>query len=363
MPKNIVICCDGTGNEFGAVNSNVVRLYRVLEANPQTQVVYYHPGVGTLGAPNALTKLQKWWTRMCGLAFGYGLSAVVADACKFLMDHFEEGDRVYLFGFSRGAYAVRALAALLYVFGLIRKGNEVLIPYAIRMLKHRPKNAPADGDAFAEWQALGRQFRETFSRECKPHFVGLWDTVSSVGWIYSPVTLPFTAANPDIHIGRHAVSIDERRCFYRQNLWSAPAPGQDIRQVWFAGVHSDVGRGYAEAESGLAGIALDWMLDQAVEAGLLVNATRSAEILAAMGPPRSPHKSLHGAWWILEYWPKRYVDLRRRPPVRRWMLPRGRPRYIPQDAEIHPSVFELMRDLRPPYRPPNLPVGRPSGGK
>jgi uncharacterized protein (DUF2235 family) len=339
----------------------VVRLYSVLEANPRTQVVYYHPGVGTLGASNALTRFQKWWTRMCGLAFGYGLSAMIADACQFLMDNFEEGDRVFLFGFSRGAYAVRALAALLHIFGLIRKGNQVLIPYAIRMLKHRPKNAPAEGDAFAEWQELGRQFRETFSRECKPHFVGLWDTVSSVGWIYSPVTLPFTAANPDIHTGRHAVSIDERRCFYRQNLWSAPALGQDIRQVWFAGAHSDIGGCYAEDQRGLARIALEWMLDQAVEAQLQVNAARRAEVLAAMGPPRTPHKSLHGAWWILEYWPKRYVDLRRRPPVRRWMLPRGRPRYIADDAEIHPSVFELMRDLRPPYQPPNLPVGRLGG--
>jgi uncharacterized protein (DUF2235 family) len=356
--KNVVVCCDGTGNEFGTTNSNVVRLYSVLESNPQTQVVYYHPGLGTIGAPNALTKFRKWWTRMRGLAFGYGLSANIADAYKFLMDNFEQGDRVFLFGFSRGAYTVRALAALLHIFGLIRKGNEVLIPYALRMLKHRPRKAPAGSGEFAEWEELGRQFRETFSRECKPHFVGLWDTVSSVGWIFNPVTLPFTAANPDIHIGRHAVSIDERRCFYRQNLWRAPSQGQDIRQVWFAGVHSDVGGGYAEPKSGLAKITLDWMLDEAVAAQLRVDATRRVKVLGAMGPDPVLHKSLHGFWWLLEYWPKRYTDMKRQPPVRRWMIPRGRPRHIPDDAEIHPTVFERMRDEQAAYRPPNVPAAQ-----
>jgi uncharacterized protein (DUF2235 family) len=360
MGKNVVICCDGTGNEFGATNSNVVRLYSLLESNPQTQVVYYHPGLGTIGDPAALSKFQKWWTRMRGLAFGYGPNTYIAEAYRFLMDNFEEGDRVFLFGFSRGAYIVRALAALLYIFGLIRKGNEVLIPYALRMLKHRPRKAPAGSGEFAEWEELGRQFRETFSRECKPHFVGLWDTVSSVGWIINPVTLPFTAANPDIHIGRHAISIDERRCFYRQNLWSAPLAWQDIRQVWFAGVHSDVGGGYPERENGLARITLDWMLDEAVGAQLRVDATRRARVLGAMGPDPVLHKSLEGAWWLLEYFPKRYTDMKRQPPAKRWMIPRGRPRYIPNNAEIHPSVFERMRNAQAAYRPANIPAGRTS---
>jgi uncharacterized protein (DUF2235 family) len=360
MGKNVVVCCDGTGNEFDGTNSNVVRLYSVLESDPKTQVAYYHPGLGTLGDPTALSKFQKWWTRVRGLAFGYGLSRNIADAYKFLMDNFEEGDRVFLFGFSRGAYTVRALAALLHIFGLIRKGNEVLIPYAQRMLRHRPKHAPAGSNEFAAWRELGSEFRETFSRECKPHFVGLWDTVSSVGWVFDPVTLPFTAANPDIHIGRHAISIDERRCFYRQNLWSAPLPGQDIRQVWFAGVHSDVGGGYAERESGLARITLNWMLDEAAGAQLRVDATRRAQVPGAMGPDAVLHQSLEGAWWLLEYFPKRYTDMTRQPPAKRWTIPQGRPRHIPDDAEIHPSVFERMRDARTGYRPANLPAGRTS---
>ena len=108
MAKNIVICCDGTGNEFGQQNSNVVKLYKMLVCNAD-QVAYYHPGVGTMGARNALTRIGKWWTRVVGLAFGYGISDNVADAYQFLMRTFEEGDRVYVFGFSRGAYTARAL--------------------------------------------------------------------------------------------------------------------------------------------------------------------------------------------------------------------------------------------------------------
>src|SRR5262245_60564890 len=116
MPKNIVICCDGTGNEFGETNSNVVKLYRVLVQDYQTQVAYYHPGLGTMGAPSALGKLAQWWTKVKGLAFGYGLKDNIGDAYSYLMETYQPGDSVYLFGFSRGAYTVRALAAMLYMY-------------------------------------------------------------------------------------------------------------------------------------------------------------------------------------------------------------------------------------------------------
>src|SRR6266699_5254372 len=106
MPKNIVICCDGTGNEFGEQNSNVVKLYKML-VRDTAQVTYYHPGVGSMGARSALTGIGKWWTRVIGLAFGYGISDNVADAYQFLMRTFEAGDHLYIFGFSRGAYTAR----------------------------------------------------------------------------------------------------------------------------------------------------------------------------------------------------------------------------------------------------------------
>src|SRR4051812_45760522 len=108
MPKNIIICCDGTGNEFGTENSNVVKLYKTLVCN-ESQIAYYHPGVGTMGARSALTRAGKWWTNVIGKAFGYGISDNVADAYQFLMRYFEPGDKVYVFGFSRGAYTARSL--------------------------------------------------------------------------------------------------------------------------------------------------------------------------------------------------------------------------------------------------------------
>src|SRR5262249_28660476 len=137
MPKNIVICCDGTGNEFGHESSNVVKLYKMFVCNA-SQIGYYHPGVGTMGARNALTRIGKWWTRIIGLQFGYELSDNIADAYQFLMRVYEPGDRIYVFGFSRGAYTARALCGLLHAAGLLTLGNEALIPYAIRMIKRRP---------------------------------------------------------------------------------------------------------------------------------------------------------------------------------------------------------------------------------
>src|SRR5947199_3602198 len=120
MPKNIAICCDGTGEEFGDNNSNVVKIYSLLE-NSARQVTYYHPGLGTMGSRFAPTKLGRLWTKGLGLAFGYGLMDNITDAYVFLMNEYAEGDSVYLFGFSRGAYTVRALAAFLRMFGMIRK--------------------------------------------------------------------------------------------------------------------------------------------------------------------------------------------------------------------------------------------------
>ena len=244
MAKNIVICCDGTGNEFGHGNSNVVKLYQTLICD-SSQIAYYHPGVGTMGAKSALTRIGKWWTRTIGLAFGYGISENVADAYQFLMRNWEPADRIYVFGFSRGAYTARVLCGMLHAVGLLTPGNEALIPYAIRMIKGHD----IDFHVLAD-------FKTTFSRECNVHFIGVWDTVDSVGWIYNAVEFPYTATNPDIAIVRHATSIDERRAFFRQNLFSDLHSNQDLAQVWFAGVHSDVGGSYPEPESQLSKLAL-----------------------------------------------------------------------------------------------------------
>lgn len=354
MSKNIVICCDGTGNEFGESKSNVVKLYKML-AHDDFQVAYYHPGVGTMGSRNALSTVGKWWTRIIGLAFGFGISDNIADAYQFLMRTYQPGDVLYMFGFSRGAYTVRAICGMLHFIGLLREDNEGLIPYSIRMLKQKKIDFEVASD-----------FKHTFCRECKPYFVGVWDTVSSVGWVYNVAHFPGTKAthNPDFQIIRHAVSIDERRAFFRQNLFGTPSDKrQDIKELWFAGVHSDVGGSYAESESQLSKIALQWMVCEAEAAGLRIDQSCKEDILGGMSPNVSPdpltknqHESLRGAWWIAELWPK-VVHVEKMPGdwTKRLRVNLGRHRWIDPNPVIHSSVKERLTDKDLGYAPSNLP--------
>jgi uncharacterized protein (DUF2235 family) len=371
MPKNIVVCCDGTANQFSEDRTNVVKLFYALERNPALQVSYYHPGLGTMEAVGALTSVARKVTKLLGLAIGYGLESDVRDAYVFLMKTFEPGDRVYLFGFSRGAYTARVVASLLHMYGLIPRGNEPLVPYAIRMMTainklNRKKGAAADAKK-AEIFALADAFKATFAhRDCKPHFVGVWDTVSSVGWIENPLHVPYSSNNPDIAIGRHAIAIDEKRAFFRSNLWHLaeppkPSGPKDIKQVWFAGVHCDVGGGYAEKDSGLAKIALEWMLKEAVAAGLLVDPAKRDEVLGDAGDaypakpdPNGPmHESLTIWWWPVEFIFKRHWNWDTKKEERRMNL--GRRRTIPPGSLIHRSVFERA-NYKPDLPPDAVPV-------
>jgi hypothetical protein len=380
MAKNIVICCDGTGNEFGDHNSNVVKLYSTLIIDGIQQVGYYHPGVGTMGSPTATNKLSKAWSVLKGLAFGAGLLTNVGDAYRYLMNAYETGDRVFLFGFSRGAYTVRVLAGVLHMFGLLCPGNEGLIPYITRLFAKRTRRAGGMTHTFQ----VAQGFKDTFCRPCPLHFVGVWDTVSSVGWIWNPVQVPYTGRNPDMLVGRHAVSIDERRCYFRNNLWGPPFPNQNIKQVWFSGVHSDVGGSYPESQSGLSKIALEWMLHEALPFGLHIDPLRADRILAtiptpppaaqpvpaaqppaaantdqnSLPPPVAPdpaapeHNSLTLAWWLLEFLPHSYYDPVKQKP--RWRIPLGASRTIPEGSVLHASVQQkLVLDSK--YRPGNLP--------
>jgi uncharacterized protein (DUF2235 family) len=351
MAKNIVICCDGTGNDFDHpdTDSNVVKLYNTLAIGPG-QVAYYHPGVGTMGAPNAHGPISKWMTKTNGLAFGSGLLENVADAYRYLMNTYEAGDNIYLFGFSRGAYTARAVGSLLHVFGLMEAGNEQLLPYILRLYAEMTKNKDGEQATFSAEDA----FKYAFSREVEIHFCGVWDTVSSYGWISSPIELPFSGQNPIIRTGRHAVSIHERRCCFQDNLWGAALPGadgkegQDIRQVWFTGVHSDVGGSYLESDAGLSKISFEWMLVEAVKKGMLVDEGRAKIVLGdAAQPVFLPkyvgpdvhgmlHESLCGGWWWLEYFPRKRDG--------RLSLPRGKwRRVIPEGSLIHASVAESGR--------------------
>jgi len=362
MGKNIVVCCDGTSNEYGDRNTNVLKLFSLLPKGKPEQVTFYDPGVGTFSAPAALTRPSRAVTKLFGLAFGYGITANIGDAYRFLMETYEPEDHVYIFGFSRGAYTARAVAAMLHKCGLLERRNDNLLPYALKIFKHDRRPHIYNG------------FKRTFSRKCEVHFLGVWDTVSSVGWIYDPLTLQFTMNNPIVKNVRHAIAIDERRCFYRQNLWGEGDDGQDVKQVWFAGAHCDVGGGYSEAESGPSQISLDWMIEEALQKGLVIDQDERSRVVPPR-PTKKPedegycaapdasaplHTSLKGPWWIAELIPKRYKDPRRdfKPS---WRIPFGRRRFIKEGSMIHASVVERMdatRESTKPYRPPRLPERR-----
>jgi uncharacterized protein (DUF2235 family) len=355
MTKNIVICCDGTANEFARDRTNVVKLFYTLEQEGGDQVAFYHPGLGTMEPVGALTPIARKLTKLMGMALGFGLSDDILAAYSFLMECYQDGDQVFFFGFSRGAYTVRAVCSLLHMYGLIRPGNERLVPYAIRMMlaiQRASKKDAEQNDARRRYFELAEEFKAMMARTaCKPWFVGVWDTVSSVGWIENPLKLPYVTNNPDIEIGRHAVSIDERRAFFRNHLWrrpedsSAPFGPKDLKQVWFAGVHCDVGGGYPEQDSGLSKIALAWMIGEASKAGLKVNNDRANDVLGA-GPgkyappdPNAPmHESLTGAWNLAEFVWKRHFDLKTAETKREMNFYQRRT--LPPKSLVHESVFQ-----------------------
>ena len=405
--RNIVICCDGTGNEISENISNVLKLYRCLRKTEKTQprqLVYYDLGVGTLARPDVWHKLRQDFNAILGLATGYGLDDNVLAAYEFLVRTWQEGDQIYLFGFSRGAYTVRVLAGLVHKIGLITSeqvnlAGSGLIAYKQFSSDEAPKlraRLKALTDAGEGEEALppspfdnAAQFaRITSSRWPTIRFVGVWDTVASVivpraDRFYWPSLeyLAFTRWNPSVRTFRQAVSIDERRSMFRCQKWDDPqtfkhnrfndinAEPQDILQVWFSGVHADIGGGYPEKESALSKYPLLWMIDEARKSGLEIiqaNVNQLAWGVQRKGSPYSYvapdvrgdlHTSLRGAWWMLEYLPKRakYREWPARQTHLGYYIPAGEPRLIPDGAVIHESVVKRM-DALPAYRPVNLPA-------
>jgi len=367
LSKNIVLCCDGTSNQFSEDRTNVIKLYTVLQQNA-SQVTYYHPGIGTMEPTGALTSLSRTVFKVIEMAVGWGLEYDIRDAYVFLMRTYEPGDKVYMFGFSRGAYTVRAVAALLHAYGLARLGNETLVPYAIRMMMaiQRANDLPSarrDHDEFEKYSKLAKEFKVTMCRtDCKPWFLGVWDTVSSVGWLENPLKLPYVTNNPDIQIGRHAVAIDERRAFFRNHLWRrpdppAPAGPVDLKQVWFPGTHSDVGGGHPESESGLAKLTLEWMITEAKLADLQVDNAKVDIVLGRTGSDFAKpdcnaelHESLKGFWKIAEYIPKKHFDYATGKTA--WRANRSRRRTIPPESLVHESAF-LRKDSYKACLPPD----------
>ena len=407
--KSIVICCDGTGNEISENISNVLKLYRVLRKTGKTeprQVVFYDPGVGTLARPNPWTKLRQDAIAILGLVTGYGLDDNVLAAYEFLINEYEDGDDIYLFGFSRGAYTVRVLAGVVHKVGLLAPQQSNLAGAALTAYKQAAVSAAQEKSDLVRNEGVSgeeesgqagpstrddraSQFARIVSTRWPTiKFIGVWDTVASVivprpdrFYTFSLQRLPHTQLNPSVKIFRQAIAIDERRRMFRLHPWDQPqtfmhnrfsktnnSEPQDVQQVWFAGVHADVGGGYPERESGLSKFPLLWIIDEAVKCGLSVDRRTVNQLgwgIQRMSSPfsyvapdinRDPHQSLAGLWRPLEWIPKanEYKEWRWRKSLWGHYLPGGEPRFIPEDAFIHGSVVARMQSVSN-YRPVNMP--------
>lgn len=321
--KNIVVCCDGTRGKYeaGEKNTNVVRLFERLGPDGDRQISYYDPGIGTY-SPRSTSMgrlFAKLYASATGLGkSGAGLNGNIREAYKYLMDSYEPGDKVYLFGYSRGAHTVRVLAGMLHKCGLLTKGSGNLVPYMTRIYENKDNDEIAAG------------FKESFCRVCKPHFIGVWDTVAAVGW---PRTKQFSnnRLNPDVAHGYQAIAVDERRNKFRVSVWeeSDLPDGQEIVQVWFPGSHADVGG--QNVDRRISDITLEWMLHHAQDKELILRAD-----------------------WATDLRPDPAGDITRSDSVL-WKLIGTDDREIHSGAQIHESVFLRRDETGTNYKPPNLP--------
>jgi uncharacterized protein (DUF2235 family) len=310
--------------------------------------------------------LGKRWSMIKGLAFGAGLSDNVMDAYRFLMREYEEGDRVFLFGFSRGAFTIRVLAGLLHGLGLLDAGAENLMRYVWRSYRGirtlREDATPEEKAAAAKHQQGIDVFRRSFTRPCPIAFLGPWDTVGSVGMYNWNQSFAYTFENPSVEMVRHAVALDEKRAGFRSNVFKAdstPLPGSGrprVMNVWFPGVHCDIGGGYAWPKcSGLAMIAFEWMVREAKAAGILVDDPKVQALLAECppNPLADMSESLKGPWKIMEHLPARRYDFEQKKTI--WRYQPNKERRMIQSPFLHKSVLDRMA-AGMNYRPPSLPV-------
>lgn len=340
--KNIVVCCDGTGQTIRAASkgaadgegppasgkSNVLRLFDLLLKDSPHQVCWYDPGIGTIPLFEREARWVRIFKNMRDEWLGWGLMESVGEAYLYLMERYEPGDRIFLFGFSRGAFTVRALAGMIRCVGLLRNENRNLLEYARdvfenmeRRLRNGPPNEEAEDKLACEFRRFSRQ------EEVRIAFIGVWDTVKAYGYL-KPKGLPFVRNNEIADVVRHAVSLDERRSPFQVTGWSDRVVReknirQDILEVWFSGDHSDVGGGH-EDHNLLAKAPFDWMLGEATKQHLLAELERYAKATgwskdAEVRPDLKPHDLSHSlmataAWMV----PRQELVNTQFPPIREW---------------------------------------------
>jgi len=270
MKKKIVICADGTWNRPEKnlkkdFPTNVLQLARAIKpVGPDKipQQVFYDWGVGSYYDP------------VIGGATGKGLHKNIMDDYRYIVQNYSPGDELYLFGFSRGAYTIRCLCGLINNCGILKRQNAAFIQKAFN---HYKKN----GTAYAPEGEESKKFRDQYSHQSREvKFVGVWDTVGAMGIPISFLGLfedrdEFydTKIGKNIRIARHAMAIDEHRKDFEPTIW-CHRQDMDLKQVWFAGAHADIGGSYKPDRDGsvLSDNALGWMIKEAQSSGLTIEA-------------------------------------------------------------------------------------------
>ncbi|KAJ2925578.1 hypothetical protein H1R20_g11517, partial [Candolleomyces eurysporus] len=364
--RNLIVCIDGTANQFGKKNTNVIEIYNlIMKETGDNQRTWYNSGIGTYARPHwrSLKYYNKVVLHKVDLAIAWNFEKTVQAAYQWLSDNYEDGDCIFLFGFSRGAFQVRALSAMIHKVGLIHKGNEMQIPFMPsayelyadsesdreliapvgsakskaspeqvaaertsmmdrlkEALRFTRKEAPVE-QAGAQAISMAERFKRAFSRKnVKVHFVGAWNTVSSIGIARGKRVLPGTTDGMGhICYFRHALALDERRVkFLPEYAWGGKTLIPDfnrndgppqVMEVWFAGTHSDIGGGNVQ------NIGMDrsrpplrWMASEAEALGLRLE---PFERELSSSEQIEFQESLTGIWHLFEILPFRRLTFSR----------------------------------------------------
>lgn len=300
--RKLIVGCDGTWNDTDdqSALTNVAKLLNACSS--RDQITHFEEGVGT-----------AHWEALPGGIYGKGLDRQILGAYRFLSRRFadqdweRENNKVYIFGFSRGAYAARRLAGLISQCGVPKMAKDIQLAWQLYLRR--------DAASVEALKADGRLF------DISIEMLGVWDTVkTTTDEDFDDQKLPKCVVK-----GFHAMAIDEKRKFFPILEWDAE---ERVHQTWFTGVHADVGGGYKE--SGLSDIALQWMVDRAHGQGMRFKASAISSL--KKDPCGVLHDSFDGIWKAFG----------------------KRERNIPKSAKIHPSTQERVEKLVD-YKPANLP--------
>ncbi|MFC7516820.1 DUF2235 domain-containing protein [Herbaspirillum sp. GCM10030257] len=283
--RQLIVCCDGTSNTLTGRqhDTNVLKTVELLDPDRNSQKLYYDPGVGAADQMPTTTNwdaFTRHLNRIQGLVSGKGIYENIAGAYQFIVENFTDGDQLYLFGFSRGAFTVRSVSGLINLFGIIRPEHISLIPTMINVYFSYREPIPG---IFDKRKEVANQIRDRFTnlqgRYAKIHFIGVWDTVESVGFPLLQTTITsdgMAKTKPQLTHIRHALALDEHRFAFRPRLYwddNYDENGRSLKQFWFRGAHCDLGGGYEQDdECRLSDDAFWWMMQEAEQAGLRFNA-------------------------------------------------------------------------------------------